>query len=205
MTGLKDGSIDGNLTYCLGQMPHLMQRSREALALSTGSEAALREILHEMISLRDTLSHVVDKLRERWQSTVITTGSAESMSRTAKRIMLCCHARALAFGLAVGILVNCVVGILQQDDTEIRHETFQMSEEILELADFLSAYRPLGSMAITVFLSAAWVGAPDPKLKARIEMRAMEFSEDIYGSDTTFMKRDLDTLRDNFMLAWTGP
>lgn len=201
LVGLDNGSVDGDMILCLGQMPDLMRRGRAVVRQPGNSKIDREDLVSEVVPLRDSFQLILHRLRERWKNTIMETTAAGATSPANRRMWRCHFARSLAFGLAVGILINSVLGALQQDDEVFRSDSFQMSEEMLELAEFLTAYRPLGSMAITVHLAAARFGAKDSMLLSKIESRAEEFGEDIYGPGTPYMEKDLERIMGNFTLS----
>lgn len=187
--GLNNGSVDGDLMICMSQMPALMERARDALRWPDESGVLLHEVRSEMRALHDEYRPVLRKLRERWERTQKKTVALipESM-----RMAHCHHSRMVAFGLSVGIIINHLRGYLEYDNGILRQDSARMSEKILELSDIATAYRPLGSMGMSLFLGAAWIGTADPIIKAGIEIRAAEFFKDIYGPNDTFTVEDLD-------------
>lgn len=189
LPGLNNGSVDGDLMICLSQMPALMDRARVALRWPDESGVSLHEVRSAMQGLHDEYRPVLRKLRERWEGTKRKTMALVPESR---RMAHCHHSRMVAFGLSVGVIINHLRGYLEHDDETLHQDSTRMSEEILELSDVVAAYRPLGSLAMILFLGAAWIGTADPIIKASIEIRAAELFTDIYGPNDTFTIEDMD-------------
>lgn len=83
--------------------------------------------------------------------------------------------RSLAMALGVGIILNCVLSGLEGTSTTICEESVLWSEEIVQLAEICTIYRPLGSMAMLIALRMAWPGAGCAAAKERIESLLVEY------------------------------
>ena len=115
-----------------------------------------------------------------------------------RRLIHCHHLRSLAFGLAVGILINKVHEKLEGPTEALLEENAAMSLEILGLAEIADTYRPFGSLAMSLFLGAAWAGAPDMDTKDKIDAKALEYCSDIYGLEAAYLAPDTEWCRKPF-------
>ena len=188
---LDDDTVDGQMMFCMSQLPSLIQRGRAALLSPIRPNLALQETISEAYRLQDKYQPILGRLRERWKRTEMESTTSGQVSLQ-HRLPHCHYSKMLAHGLAIGILINCICGPLANNERLSYQDSNKMSEEMLGIADLAVNYRPLGSMAMIIFLSAAWVGATDLELKMRIESRAEVFHKDIYGPEATFTTKDFE-------------
>ncbi|KAG8530539.1 uncharacterized protein KY384_005042 [Bacidia gigantensis] len=191
LMGMDISTIDGDLIFCLAQVPSLMSRVEGARFQHIIPRDNTGDIQSDILCLLVEYQIILGKLRDRWERTKQNIVPAGFDSYEARRLLHCHHARMLAFGLSVGILVNCLRKNLNRaSQVSISQESSQMSEEIVELAQMLVVYRPLGSIVFGFFLGIAWIGASDPELKEKIETIGMVYGEDMYSAKNSRSVQD---------------
>ena len=201
MSDLDNGTPDGDLMVCLGQLPGLMRRAQDAFTLADIDDITYQRLLLDTYSLEKTFRPVLTQLRERWSATQAYPSSAASLKPGLKRLIHCHHARMVAFGLAVAILINCVRDFLEYDTNELREDSTRMAREMIEISDVVAVYRPLGNLSLTIFMGAAYVGTEDLGIKIEIENRVMDFRRDFYGPDALLVIQDPGWCFQRFALA----
>ncbi|KAG8525274.1 uncharacterized protein KY384_008918 [Bacidia gigantensis] len=186
--GLDGRVIDGDVMICLAQLPNLMARARLIITQpETISNSEILGVQSELIELQKTYEPVLKRLRERWEY-ILRKFSGSSSQRSEQQRMVHCHyGRMFAFGLTISMLINFIRAniIIGDDAFYLVNENTRMSYQILELAESLVTYRPLGSIAMTLFLSAAAICTKDPRVKDRIEAMYSIFNQDVYGCRET--------------------
>lgn len=185
---------------CLCYLPDLMRRGRDALKRPESSRSALLGVISELRSLHQAYQPILKTLREQQRSIDTSVVAGNPSTAGLRRMLHCHHSRMLAFGLAVGIVLDCVLGNLKIDDYGLRQDSAQMSHEIFELAGIVAAYRPLGALSMTLCLSAAWCGVADTETKARIEALIVDYLRDIHGPKAAFATADLEGYLKHFAL-----
>ena len=201
--GLDDGTVDGDLTVCLGRLPELMQRGRAAIKLPPHSRTGeVQKLQREISALHQTYQPVLQRIRERWEGVDSSVLRNDAYNAVQKRMLHCHYARILGLGLAVGIAINCALLSLGFGTGSLRDEIKRMVDDVIELELTLKAYRPLGALMMTFCLGAAWVGTADPEVKKRVEALALEYQHDIEGGEITAesLNKDIDCHRRQFSL-----
>ena len=185
---------------CLVQLPDLMQRGREALKRPDVSRFALLEVRSELRSLYQAYQPILKTIRERLRAIDAGVAAGSSLTSGVRRMIHCHHSRMLAFGLTIGVALACVLGAIEKDSDQLREESAHMSREILELAEVVTVYRPLGALLMTVSLVAAWVGTSDTVLRARIKASLVDYLRDIRGPTAALATADLEGCLKHFTL-----
>ena len=201
VSGLDSKTLDGDLMMILGQTPELIRRGRQVLESPRTSDFSSYEVLLEVYYLQDAFRPVLNNLRERYDETERQILEDGLRNAEAQRMVRCFHLRMYAFGLAVGILINSIRYKLEGAPCahEVSsQESSAMAEEILKLAKISDAYRPLGSLAMSLFLGAAWVGANNADLKRRVDDKAQDFCNDVRSLEKTFENVESEWCRKPF-------
>ena len=103
-------------------------------------------------------------------------------------------------GLATGIILNCILAMLEDDCLRLHEESSHYSNEIFQLAESAVKYQPLGSIAIIFCLSVAWLGAPGPASKERIKTLLSDYVAACLGRSASNLSADLERLKKRFAL-----
>ncbi|OBT87208.1 hypothetical protein VE02_04872 [Pseudogymnoascus sp. 03VT05] len=92
--------------------------------------------------------------------------------------------RVYSFALTVGIILGCVLGAIDTEDTELISDLNSFSSGIMALAEDGKRFKPLGASYMMLCFQAAWIGTTDPLVKAEAEKEMVEYVED-YGRGYT--------------------
>ena len=199
-------TIDGQMMKCLSRLPHLMDRGRSALKTAKPNDPSLQDLLIEAHALRQESSFYLAALRERCQNldhSIATTypwmldqGSMDGL----RKILHAHFSRSYGMALAISLIVNCVLLALQGDDSAIRQESKQFACEVVELADVVRVYRPLGAMYMVICLAAAYVSVEEKELKQKIGAYITDYQRDIKGEGSTLYDDGLRQIQRRFKL-----
>ncbi|KAI4270330.1 MAG: hypothetical protein L6R38_007164 [Xanthoria sp. 2 TBL-2021] len=171
--GIPDSShkyLDGQWFTCIADVPDLIQRSKAALILHEPPSLHLLGLELEVRALLEDIKPIITKTRDRLDSF-----DGTSVPAVLSNHLQAHYFRSLAMALGVGIILNCVLSGLEGTSTTICEESVLWSEEIVQLAEICTIYRPLGSMAMLIALRMAWPGAGCAAAKERIESLLVEY------------------------------
>jgi hypothetical protein len=184
---------------CLARVPDIMQRGRDTLG-AKGQSDQLRE---ETRSLYETFKVTLSQLQARWIA-IETPGAIDEYPPV---VLLQLHAhyqRSYGLGLAIGIILNCVLSAFGSEDSQVMVESTYFAREITALAEQATRYRPLGASYIVLCLMAAWIGNTDKSLRLLIEKLLGEYQQDFahrYMEDLTV---ELDGMSHHIRLLGPG-
>lgn len=172
---------------CLVQLPDLTRRARKIMTNPNSVEIStfdLLDIRSAFMDLQLLYDSVQQRFRDQYDAAMKT--SAEVMKKRSvemNRLIHCHHVRTLSIGLIIGILIDSLRLYLKIDTDPIPTllTRNQRSSEILALSTTLTQYRPLGSMATILGLSAAWFGTSDAEVRKAVEELAIGFDDDLHG------------------------
>ena len=195
-------TIDGQMMQCLARLPDLMDRGRYALKSYLPNSLKFLGVREEVRSLRDSFAPNLEGLRDRWINTNSSIASQYPEFTAHKEIIHAHYSRSYGLAVAIGIILNCVAAALEGDtpELELSNQSSQLSDEIVNLADVVNQYRPLGAVYMVLCLAVAWVGAKDPAKKATIEPMLLLYMRDIQGPSATTLSMGLDFLERKFTL-----
>ena len=140
----------------------------------------------ETRSLLDDCKGIITTLRERLQNYDPATKPPQLRGHVHAHFL-----RSLALALSTGIVINCVLSGLEGTSDWVCEDSSTWSEEIIDLAEQATIYRPLGSMAMLICLRIAWMGAPNSNTRKEIEMLIFEWDRTCMGlseNETTLSK-----------------
>lgn len=189
MSGYEGATGDGNVIQCLARVPNLLQRCKELLDPTCFSEPTFTRLKSEVLSLRQNSETIIMESRDR-----LYTINMDSTPVTIRE-----HIQ-VGMGLATGIILNCILDMLEDDCLRLHKESSHYSNEIVQLAESAVKYQPLGSVAIILCLSVAWLGAPDPAFKERIKTLLSSYVEACLGRPASNLNADLERLKKRFTL-----
>ena len=193
-------TVDGQMMKCLAHLPDLMHRGRCALRSASQPVSTLQDLHREARTLRDSFEPSMKSLRERWKGTNSSLVKQYPGYAHLKDIIHAHFSRSYGMALAVGIMLNCVLAALEGDTGGLKEESSQLSDEILNLAEVVDQYRPLGTLYMIISLAAAWVGATDPIKKEMARVCLIGYQRDVQGPSATTSSTDLEFLERRFCL-----
>ena len=194
MPGYEGANGDGNMIQCLARVPNLLQRCKVLLPRTHFSESTFMRLKSEVHSLCQNSQIIIVELCDR-----LCNINMDSIP-----IALYAHIHAhylciYGMGLATGIILNCILGVLEDDSVRLRKELSHHSNEIIQLAESAVKYQPLGSAAMSLCLSVAWLGAPDPASKERAKSLLFDYGG-WFGTTESDLTADLERLEKRFAL-----
>lgn len=160
---------EGRLMRCLARVPNLMDRGKKVRR----GECHDLELLEEARTNYQIFKTGLEELRSKME------GAKPSMEAMGSSFTV--HAyyeRMYAFGLAVGIILNCVVRAVGVKDHELTAESERFSKEIIELSEPAKRFRPLWSSYMILCLMAAWIGTTDFAVRRLAEEALEDYGED---------------------------
>lgn len=118
------------------------------------------------------------------------------------RVMHAHYARSFALQLAIVIILNSMLIALGSVKLklDLAIESSKMSEEIVQLAEEVKGYRPLGSLYMVLCLALAWLGADNGEAKSQIQDLLLEHQKDTMGATSSVSASGLDWIEKRFML-----
>lgn len=172
---------------CLAQTPYLMARIDKAERQSEDNSFLLDRLKLEAVTLQTEITSAIETLRVRLVN-------IHEVSVERPWILHAHYTRMYTFGLAIGIIINCIVGHMVDDKAETREKSSHYAQQIVEMAEAVRPYRPLGTLWMGLCLAMAWVGAPDETRRSEVEDLFVDYQRDLSGSD---MRRSLNRVRHN--------
>ena len=88
--------------------------------------------------------------------------------------------------LGLALILNGLLRGLNPSDSLLAEESITFSEEVIDLAERMSQYRPLGAGYVPVCLAAAWAATADLSQHGRIEDLISDYQKDF--SSTCWME-----------------
>lgn len=195
MPGYEGAKGDGNMIQCLARVPNLLQLCKDLLPRTCFSEPRFTRVKSEVLSLRQNNETIIIELRDRLYTI--------NMDSTPVTLHAHIHAHYLCIygmGLATGIILNCILGMLEDDCIRLHEESSHHSNEIFQLAESAVKYQPLGSVAMILCLSVAWLGAPDPATKERVKTLLSSYEGACLGTSASNLSADLERMKKRFVL-----
>ena len=193
MPGYEGATGDGNMIQCLARVPNLLQRCKELLPRTQLSESTFTRLKSEVLSLHQNSQTVIMELCDR-----LCTINMDSTPIALYAHIHAHYLRIYAMGLATGIILNCILGMLEDDCVRLREELSHHSNEITQLAESAVKYQPLGSAAMILCLSVAWLGAPDQASKERTKSLLFDYEGACLGTTASDLAADLERLEKRF-------
>ncbi|KAF5865958.1 hypothetical protein ETB97_001534 [Aspergillus alliaceus] len=163
---------DGQMMRCLARVPGI----RERTATTMPGDAEFESLRGEARFLYETYQGVLTSLQARTTSieTPLATGSMYRLCT----LMYAQYQRMYGLGLAVAIILNCLVRTLNPADPVLPLEATYFAQEIVRLSDSAVAFRPLGSYYMLICLLTAWVGTTDPIVRTTAEKALDDYQYD---------------------------
>ncbi len=193
MPGYEGANGDGNMTQCLARVPTLLQLCKELLPRTHFSESTFTRLKSEVLSLRQNSQTIVMELCDR-----LCTINMDSTPIALHDHIHAHYLRIYGMGLATGIILNCILSMLEDDCVRLREESSRHSNEIIQLAESAVKYQPLGSAAMILCLSVAWLGAPDQASKERTKSLLFEYERACLVTTAPDLTADLERLEKRF-------
>ena len=175
-----------------------MQRGRDVLHCKGSTLTAVQEVRHEARGLYEDFQPTLTCLRTRFHDIDLITASLPVKT---KALLHAHYTRMYCLGLGVGIIINCILNALEDDgNRQLRQETSQMSDEILQLSDVVNQYRPLGALYMRHCLLAAYVGGTEGDTRTRAIESLVDYQGDSWGSAVNISQTGLDRIVKHFTL-----
>jgi hypothetical protein len=190
-------SCEGRMMRCLARVPDLMQRGRDAME-GGGSILELRD---ESRSLYHTMKAVLRDLHDRFMNQTANGASQPAIVA----VKLDAHyQRSYALGLAITIILNCVLSGFDAQDISLGKESTHFSREIIVLADQAAIYRPIAASYISLCAIAAWGGATDDATKAEAKNVLVDYLLDFSYAKVVVPAAELERIFRRLRLTETG-
>ena len=182
---------------CLARIPSLMQSGRTALKIPWLKSTTVLEVKNEVYLLHEDFQPILNILRARLNDLDLAT---VSLSVEVSEMIHAHYTRSYGLGLAIAVVINCILGALEDDNYHLRQESSQMSDEILKLADTVTRYRPLGALYMRLCLSAAYIGASEEHMRTRVMVSLVDYQRDILGPTSNVSSMQMDWAIKRFTL-----
>jgi hypothetical protein len=157
-------SLEGRMMRCLARVPDFMKRGK----MVRNGEVDDLELLDEAKSNYQTVQTDLKELHDRLDEAKVSNEPLNSAFT-----LHAYYERIYGIGLAVGIILNCVLSAIDNENTALALESERFSEEIIALSEPAKRYRPLWSSYMIMCLMAAWIGTTDSSVRLLAE-RALE-------------------------------
>ena len=202
MLNTGDGdSIDGQMMRNMARLPNLLNRGRDALQSPQSSRSDVMHVLHEVEALKEDSQSILDAFRERIQDHRQSTSCEHTEGLPGFwRVMHAHYARSFALQLTIEIILNSSLTALGSVNVDLAMESSKMSEEIVQLAEEVKEYRPLGALYMVICLTLAWLGADNEESKSQILDLLLEHQKDTHGATSSVSASGLDWIEKRFML-----
>jgi hypothetical protein len=187
-------TIDGQMMKCLAHLPDLIQRGRCALKQPVLFDSVLLELQREVRNLHGNYAPILKSIRERLERMNSRGLSQHPGPDCLEKKIHAYFTRSYGMALAVGIVLNCILIALVGTNPQLSQESSQFSDEILALAEVVNQYRPLGASYMILCLGVAWLGATDPKVKAKTAEYLFDYQRDLRRPIAAFPSAYLELL-----------
>lgn len=193
MPGYEGANGDRDMIQCLARVPTLLQRCKELLPRTHFSESTFTRLKSEVLSLRQNSKTIIMELCDR-----LCTINMDSIPIALHAHIHAHYLRIYGMGLATGIILNCILSMLEDDCVHLREDSSRYSNEIIQLAASAVKYQPLGSAAMVLCLSVAWLGAPDQASKERTKSLLFDYEGACLVTTASDLTADLERLGKRF-------
>lgn len=202
MLNAGDGdSIDGQMMHSMARLPNLLNRGRVALQSTQSARSEVMAVLDEVEALKEASQSILDAFRDRIQDHRQSTSCEHTPGfHDFWRVMHAHYARSFALQLAIEIILNSCLIALGSLKVDLAIESSKMSEEIVQLAEEVKGYRPLGALYMVICLTLAWLGADNEESKSQILDLLLEHQKDTNGATSSVSASGLDWIERRFML-----
>ena len=147
---------------CLANVPNLLDRSMAALREESRMTSANCELHYDVEALKKSCTVNIQTQRGS-----LKQFNESRLTSELRHQIHACHHRNLALALATGIILNCIEVALNGDKAETRLVSSRWLQEINNVSELALDYRPLGSTAMMIALSVAWIGATEASNKEK--------------------------------------
>ena len=167
---------------CLAQVPHLMHRGREAKTKRKSGQEELFGLRHEMITRCETFKPILASLRDRYEANEEQLRASNAQLTPGQYVLRAHYERMYCLGLAVSIILNCVLAGLGQVDMAIAKESQSLADIILAFNESAQKYRPIAASYMSLCLTVAWVGASEQRTRDAAQLLLADYAQDFTGS-----------------------
>ncbi|KAI9808075.1 MAG: hypothetical protein M1827_007517 [Pycnora praestabilis] len=195
LPGYDGANGDGSILQCLARVPNLLQRCREVLPYIPFLRPTFIGLKDEVEFLSQNCKAIIVLLRDR-----LGTINENSAPTTFHAHIHAHYIPIYCMGLATGVILNCILNMLEDDHIWLGEESSRYSNEIFQLAKSAVKFQPLGSAAMILYLSVAWLGAPDSGSKDRVRSLLYDYERACLGLSPSDLTADLERLSTRFIL-----
>ena len=195
MPGYEGAQDDGKVMECLARIPNLLQRGKDLLPRTHFPDPHFTKLKSEVTSLRQNSKRIIMGLRDRLYNI-----NTDSTPVTLRSHIHAHYLRMYGMGLATGIILNCILSVLEEDCLQLHEESSHHSNEIFQLAESAVRYQPLGSVVMILCLSVARLGAPELATKDRVKSLLSNYIEACLGIAGLDLIADLERMKKRFTL-----
>ncbi|KAF2100248.1 hypothetical protein NA57DRAFT_73858 [Rhizodiscina lignyota] len=173
---------------CLCRVPSYMHRGKAVLSGQIEDPELLDEMTENYQTLKTALK---DFQAERLE--FIQSGAGDKISPFAPvRRNHAQFERQYGLILAISIILNIVLSVIDITNMSLSTELLFFSKEILTLVEPAEKYRPLGACSIPFFVCMAWMGSTDSSIRSSVEMTLADYHQDFFrGHDMPTIIREL--------------
>lgn len=188
----------------LARVPNLMQRARSAMTTEDVQNTDLQPLKTECQELYSKIELILAAARAYLGKDDISLLSDYTGPPQRMTFVHAFRTRSYGFALMAAILIDCIARSLDNRRQDDSNHLRCFAQEIIELAKIAQVYRPLGSMYMLACLSAAYIATDDSTTQAMSADLLQDYRMDLSGPNTTPLKKELDWLKQRFMLKEIG-
>jgi hypothetical protein len=182
---LDGATSEGRMMRCLARIPDFIERGKKVRRGDYYDPDLLEEARSNYATFKAASEELHNRLDAAEKSNE-TLNSAFSLHAYYERIY--------GFGLAVGIILNCVLSAIDVDDFEITLESERFSREIITLSEPAKRFRPLWSSYMILCLMAAWIGTTNPSVTLLAEREIEDYQRDYFRGRITSLSAATSTI-----------
>jgi hypothetical protein len=102
--------------------------------------------------------------------------------------------RTYALGLAVALILGCILSALDPNSSVLEAQLLQHSKEVILIGRNAGQYRPVGTTFMIICLTAAWAGAAsDTQTRRQARDMFMDYRMDLPGLGADYSQNVLET------------
>ena len=197
---LGGSDLDGKVIVYISRLPDLIERGREALYGEGSPTSDLENLREEIRCLREECRLLISDYDHRLTTFDEQQLAGRPIPANIKGHLWVHYQRIQALGLALGVMINCILSALDPHDVSLRKESSQLADRILEIAHAQKPYRPLGALVMIICLCLAWIGSDDEDSANNAEALLLDYELACLGPKAAHTLGDLQRIRRRFTL-----
>jgi hypothetical protein len=192
-----DGSTpEGQMMCCLTLLPDMMERGKKMLKQGYDDPILLEEVRSSYQQMRIVLKEFLGRKIEMEKQIAM-----REVEVAYGRPLNAHYQRIYALGLSFSIILNFVLGAIDNGDTSLSMQAEHFVTETLALSEGALKLRPLGSSHMFMCLMLAWGTTNDQSTRSLIEEQLEQYCQDFpYGKVEEVLK-DIDGYIQHLRLA----